>query len=110
MELIGPGGGCIVAWIVIGWYCGTGPRIIVLPPGGGPIGPQPGDPPVKLEWAMRVALGMVGAMIGGYLFHEILAVDHADPAGILVTFVGAFTAGRISVDLGGLLVPRMASR
>ena len=107
MVEIGPGGGCIVAWIVIGWFCGTGPRIVVL----GPIGPQPDtDPPDTMGWLVRIAVGIVGGVVGGYLFHEMFSVDHADAAGILLTFAGALAAGRIAVELAGRAMPRLTAR
>ena len=49
-----------------------------------------------------------GAVVG-YYFNHVFAIDHADSAGVLLTFIGAFVAGRIAADIVAPFVPRLAA-
>ena len=116
MDWIGPGGGCLVGWLLFGWCGYVGRRRIVLPPNPvlppRPIGPpEPGpDPgPDTAGWLVGALIGLVAGAVVGYYFHQVFAIDHADSAGVLLTFVGAFAGGRIAADVVGRFVPRFAA-
>jgi uncharacterized membrane protein YeaQ/YmgE (transglycosylase-associated protein family) len=118
MDWIGPGGGCLTGWLLFG-ICGyVGRRIIVLPPRPVlppspivPPRPEPGpDPgPDTLGWLVGAVIGLVAGAVVGYYFHQAFAVDDADSAGVLLTFIGAFVGGRIAADVVGRFVPRFAA-
>ena len=97
MEMIGPCGGCIVAWMIIGW-CGTGPRRIVFV---GPIPPipEPVPGPDWRRWLGGAVIGIVAGVVGGYAFHAMFPMDQANPTHHLMTFVGAFAVARVAADI-----------
>jgi len=101
----------LVLWLLVGW-CAT-PLLIWwrFPiPGPGDPGPGPGEP-----WPIIKAIGVVGGLIGGWLF--ILAFSrpeiwdvigpHSEPWIPLIsaaaTSIGAFIGSRIAVDIYGLI-------
>jgi len=100
-DFIGPGGGCLVGWILFG-LCGfVGRRIVVIGPIVAPPEPEPGP-----DWLVAAVVAVLAGIAAGYYFHAVFSIDHADSAGILLTFVGAFVAGRVAADV----VPRLTAQ
>lgn len=103
-DFIGPGGGCLVGWVLFGWL-GIMRRPFVVPT---PALPGPGRPDTT-GWFVSVLVGIVAGVVGGYYVHQAFSIDHADSAGVLLTFASAFAAARIAADVLDHVVPR-ASR
>jgi hypothetical protein len=94
-----PGVGLLVAWLIVGW-CGSVPR---------PHWPQPPGPPDPDPWGpylMGGVIAAVGGVVGGWVFGQLLGIDQAAAAGILVTLAGAFAGGRLAADATGLVGSR----
>ena len=124
MDWIGPGGGCLVGWLLFG-ICGyVGRRVIALPPRPvlppspivppNPIVPPPPEPgpdpgPDTLGWLVGAVIGAVAGVVVGLYFHQVFAIGHADSAGVLLTFIGAFAGGRIAADVVGRFLPRYSA-
>ncbi|HEY3163061.1 MAG TPA: hypothetical protein VGJ71_01810, partial [Candidatus Limnocylindrales bacterium] len=62
-----------------------------------------------LGWLVGAAIGAVAGAVVGFYFHQAFAIDHADSAGVLLTFIGAFVGGRIAADVVGRVAPRFAA-
>lgn len=68
-----------------------------------PIPPPPPPP----WWWVRLAIGGVGGVIGGWAFAQVLGSDLATDAGTLIGIAGAFVG---SVIIGGVADLLMGSR
>lgn len=86
----------LAAWVLVGW-CGTGPRPKWPRPPGPPDPPDPWGP-----YLMGGIIAAVGGVVGGWVFGQLLGVDQASAAGMVVTLVGAFAGGRLVGDIAGM--------
>jgi hypothetical protein len=55
---------------------------------------------------MGGVVAAVGGVVGGWVFGQLLGIDQAAAAGILVTLAGAFAGGRLAADATALVGSR----
>lgn len=90
-----------VLWLLVGWECGTVPRLPLPAPR-----PKPDPPPCRV--CGRV-LGAVAGVLGGWAYTQLfLPQDPIPSSGIYpaATAVGAFVAARFATDIYGLVADR----
>ncbi len=98
----------LVVWILVGW-CGTPwPRPWPWPlpwpwprPKPGP-GPDPAPP-----WVLKL-VGIVGAIVGGWVFTQVWPAENVDALYALSTALGAGIGTALAVDVYSLMGPRAA--
>ena len=102
----------LVGWLLVGWFCGTPPLLPpnpILPPSPilppNPILPPRPEPDPWLRYLIAGVIAAVGGLIGGFVFAQLFGAGYADPAGLLVTFVGAFVGARLLAGLAAFLMP-----